>query len=968
MSTVYRHQAEFFRRYMARTGRGIGFIDSPRGRRFWWLAATLFLFSTTPFTSSEQVSAQEPQNDVRGFDDGFDAGQEDDEFDEEAEDDEPGDDDFDDEDEVDFEDEEEHDEFDLGELREIRRELTAELQERHGAKSELRACIRSIDELTKLISQRQQLEAAVESAEDRDDESTLRRLFPQLRRVNSVLEARERVFNLQLHQIEVGEYLDELMEAEDEDRHRLAETLESGIREAGELANRFLKMRLAGKESIAHSIEEELESVFDERVHAPMRAIDLLAEIDKARDADEQDLADELREELAELKREFDLGIEVDESEERLRPLPRFRSKPQQPPPQPILVTEESLSRYADVDLDREVRPLLKRYCFECHSSDSSSGELDFEQLLDVSPVVKNRRKWINVIEQTKNHVMPPEDATQPSFDEREKITLGLHHAIFNFDYSGVSDPGFESARRLSHREYSNTVRDLFGVELDVTDRFPQELTATSGFANSANSLFLQPLLMERYVSLAEYVVDLALPITSTGKNNENAAERLIVARPSDAESVASAARKVMRPFLRRAFRRTPSEAEVERYGKRIESAFASGESFDESVKSTLRTVLVSPSFLLLAERVGAEDGQAYEVGGFGLASRLSYFLWASMPDDLLLDLAERGELAKPEVIAGQVERMLADPKSNSLGDVFAAQWLGSQHLGTRVRLDPIDNPWCTESLMAAMRKETSMFFNHLVRKNRPITELVSANYTYLNEELADLYRIEGVVGSQMRRVNIDTGRRGGILGHGSLLAVTSFPGRTSPVVRGKWILDTVLGTPPPPPPPDVSELSEKLDSERLSFREKLELHRDRPSCYACHSQMDPLGFSLENYDWFGRYRSRRGRSRIDSKGKLPNGTEFEGFSGLKQVILQQRQDDLIRQLTQKMLTYALGRQLEYYDEPAVRKIMKNIGEKENRMGALIREIVVSYPFRYKRSPTASDEVASIDSERAFSR
>jgi hypothetical protein len=328
------------------------------------------------------------------------------------------------------------------------------------------------------------------------------------------------------------------------------------------------------------------------------------------------------------------------------------------------------------------------------------------------------------------------------------------------------------------------------------------------------------------------------------------------------------------------------------------------------------------------------------------------------MPDDRLFELAAAHELSDREVLAGEVQRMIADAKADTLGTRFIAQWLGSQHLGTRVRLDPIDNPWCTNSLMAAMRSETAMFFCSLVRENRPITELVDAEYTYLNEELAKLYRISGVSGAEMRRVNVDPRRRGGIFGHGSLLAVTSFPGRTSPVVRGKWILADVLGTPPPPPPPNVSEFSEEIeDDDRLSFREKLELHRQKPNCYACHSQMDPLGFGLEQFDWFGRYRTRRGRQPIDATGQLPDGAQFTGLAGLKQVIVEQKRDDLVRQLTQKMLSYALGRQLEYYDEPAVRKIIVELSEDQNRMQTLVREIVMSFPFRYKQSrePLAKD-------------
>ena len=373
---------------------------------------------------------------------------------------------------------------------------------------------------------------------------------------------------------------------------------------------------------------------------------------------------------------------------------------------------------------------------------------------------------------------------------------------------------------------------------------------------------------------------------------------------------------------------------------------------FKSAVKATLQTILITPSFLLLNESDQPKQTGAFRINDFELASRLSYFLWASMPDDELLELARQNKLSDPTVLQTQVTRMLDNAKSETLGSTFAAQWLGSHHLGVRVRLDPIDNPWCTETLMSAMRLETSMFFNSLIRSNRPITELITADYTFLNEELAKLYRIQGVQGAAMRKVSLKTNKRGGIFGQGSLLAVTSFPYRTSPVVRGKWILDNVLGTPPPPPPPNVSDLSEEVEeNERLSFREKLELHRVKPNCYACHSQMDPLGFSLEQFDWFGRYRTRRGRRRIDAQGELPNGTKFDGISGLKQVIVDQRHDDLIRQVSSKMLSYALGRQLEFYDEVAIRGIVERVMNDNDRFRTLIHEIVKSYPFQYKQRP-----------------
>ncbi|MEL7267621.1 MAG: DUF1588 domain-containing protein, partial [Planctomycetota bacterium] len=250
------------------------------------------------------------------------------------------------------------------------------------------------------------------------------------------------------------------------------------------------------------------------------------------------------------------------------------------------------------------------------------------------------------------------------------------------------------------------------------------------------------------------------------------------------------------------------------------------------------------------------------------------------------------------------------------------------------------------------------LFFHSLITENQPVTRLVDADYTFLNQELASLYGIRGVRGTHMRRVDLEDQQRGGILGHGSILAVTSFPGRTSPVVRGKWVLDTLLGTPPPPPPPGVSQLSDEiLENRRLSVREKLERHRQLPSCNACHREMDPLGLALEKFDWFGRFRDRYGRARIDDRGSLPDGDSFSGLPGLRKVIVEKRSKDLVRQLTCKMMSYALGRQLEYFDEAAVRQVITKIGDRQNRFRPLIHEIVDSYPFQFKRNPQAGESL-----------
>ncbi len=415
--------------------------------------------------------------------------------------------------------------------------------------------------------------------------------------------------------------------------------------------------------------------------------------------------------------------------------------------------------------------------------------------------------------------------------------------------------------------------------------------------------------------------------------------------------------RAILQSFCRRAFRRPATTTEIKGLQKLFLNEFSNSQQFETAIQKTLTAVLVMPQFLLKIE--SATKGTNPElINDFDLASRLSYFLWASMPDEELLQLAEQGRLSKPEVLQSQIDRMLKNRRSKTLGYVFGGQWLGFEDVGIRRRQDPIDNPWCTESLMTAMRAESALFLHSLIRNDRPLAELINARYTFLNEELAKHYRIRGISGEAMRKVNLKTQLRGGILTHASVLSITAFPDRTSPVVRGHWVLDTILGTPPPEPPPNVSEISEQvLERDDLSFREKVQQHSSNVNCKSCHQEMDPIGFSLENYDNFGRYRTRQFGKKIDAHGQLPDGTQFEGSEQLKNVLVSQRLPNLTRQVTEKMLTYALGRQLEYFDEQAIRTIVMKTTENDYRFQTLIKSVINSQPFLYRQLPeAASDE------------
>ena len=630
------------------------------------------------------------------------------------------------------------------------------------------------------------------------------------------------------------------------------------------------------------------------------------------------------------------------------------------------------------------VAPLAERFCYQCHGPQTQTAGIDLATLVNERPLVRNRETWTRVVEALDEGKMPPAGAPPLPPEVRRRMAALLHRDIEEFDYSTIDDPGFESLRRLTHTEYDNTVRDLFGVDLNVTDRFPDELTGSSGFENSSNTLFLQPALMERYIAAAERVVELALPAEPADARRRASRERVFVAEPGGGLDAEDAAEAVLERFLGRAWRRPAAAGELERALAQYRSGRAAGLGHEAAVKRVLQAALISPKFLLRVER-GRAGEDAWPVDDWELASRLSYFLWASMPDDELFDLAARGRLRDAATLRAQVERMLADPRADTLGTVFAAQWLGFRHVGTRIWLDPIDNPWCTASLMTAMRDESSLFFLSLLRENRPVRNLIDADYTYVNEELAGtLYGLDGVRGEHMRRVALDDPHRGGVIGQPSILALTSNYKETSPVKRGNYVLDVLLGTPPPPPPPNAGVLSEEVaDLRGLSFREKLEMHSSNETCRACHSRIDPIGFSLENFDYFGRWREsyhfrqrvedpaeadetveiqtetspdpvlrhyRNTRRVIAADGALPDGTAFSGPAGLKRALLENRHDDLVRQVVSKMLAYALGRQLEYYDEPAVRSIVAALEADGYRFQTLLHEIVASYPFRYKKN------------------
>jgi hypothetical protein len=443
-------------------------------------------------------------------------------------------------------------------------------------------------------------------------------------------------------------------------------------------------------------------------------------------------------------------------------------------------------------------------------------------------------------------------------------------------------------------------------------------------------------------------VVDIQVegPFNSVPRPDPASVKLLLASRPGDTVSKTAAAEAVLREFARRAYRRPVKPAEITRLMRLFEIAAAQSEPFEKAVRLPMKAVLCSPHFLFRIEDDPKDPDGVRTLNDFEFATRLSYFLWSTMPDEELFRLAEKGELRKPAVLDAQVKRMLRDPKSRALSENFAGQWLQLRNLKT-LAPDKGYFPAWDDALGTAMAREAELFFEHIVRNDRSVLEFLDADYTFVNDRLAKHYGIPGVSGSDFRQVQLPDGRRGGIVTMASTLTVTSNPTRTSLVKRGKWILENVLGTPPPPPAPDVPELP-PTGELKGTLRQQLEQHRENPSCAVCHAKLDPLGFGLENFDGIGGWRDLDNKQKVDSSGVLPDGAKFSGPAELRKVLLGK--SELFRRcLAEKMLTFGLGRGLEYYDKCAVDEVVRKASAGGDRFSAVVLAIVQSDPFQKRK-------------------
>jgi hypothetical protein len=714
----------------------------------------------------------------------------------------------------------------------------------------------------------------------------------------------------------------------------------------------------------------------------------------------------------------------------------------------------------------QSIRPVLHQNCAGCHNSSRQMSRVDFLSAETAKDIEVKRALWSSVAAQLRNRTMPPV-ASKLTEEDRLRIATWVENRLRETACSAGDYAGTVAPRRLNRREYRNTVRDLLGIDLAVADLFPADESGGAGFDTNGETLYVPPMLLERYMEAAQTILDRVIitpplnkvfrsaemqPALASDKpgrplepGQEVSAEmpiyvdgqyslRVSIERPRETpvqaevrvDGVAmgtlnyqrdrnggptarvqlatldrgvhrvsvvagslpilfysltveqrqdavhpekaalhhrlfgldpgdppldprAAASRLLAPFLRKAYRRPVEQEEIGRFLALYDRAAERGDPYEERVKLALKAVLVSSPFLFRIEERSSEPG-IRPLGQYEMASRLSYFLWSTMPNEELFRLAEQGRLQNSEILSQQVDRMLDHPRSRALASAFIGQWLGTQDVGGRaVPLLTELQHYYTPEVAAELRQEPVLLFHHLSTRNRSILELLTANYSFLTPRLAKFYQIEDRIkfpaGDGFQPVEWPDNRRAGVLGMASVLALTSHYRQSSPVLRGAWVLDTLLGTPVPPPPPDVPPLEKSKSEAGMKIKEILARHRSDQTCSTCHNLMDPIGFGLENFDWMGRWRDYDGDRPVDASGVLPSGEKFHGPVELREVLLG-RKEDFLRHLSGKLLGFALGRGLQDGDHCTIQKLVSALEKDNYRTRTLIREIVLSVPFR----------------------
>jgi hypothetical protein len=618
-----------------------------------------------------------------------------------------------------------------------------------------------------------------------------------------------------------------------------------------------------------------------------------------------------------------------------------------------------------EVNYETDIRPLMATKCFECHNTGNTKGGVNLDNYKETERVIEDGQFWLKVLDQIKTRAMPPKSEPVLSEKDYHKLVDGIN-TILQSSLRQRS-AGHVVIRRLSHSEYHYTILDLVNVDFDVRNYFPSDGSGGGGFDNQGGALFFTPLKLERYYDAADSIITQVYKDEKKWESivpfeyKQNWFQRFVNWVKSvfsddyvEINSPYLAAESVIVPFATKAYRRFIKEEEKSKLIDLFQTVYSQKDSlenpvrFNESIAEILKSVLVSPYFLYRVEEEPEKVG-SYPLSNFEVASRLSYFLWCSMPDQELFDLAYRGMLEDTLVLEKQVRRMLADPKAKRFAENFSSQWLGiTKLLESQPIADPETFPEFTPDIRRALYRETVEYFYYVLTQSKNMLELINSNYTFLNKELADYYGIKGVEGNEIQRYVLQDSVRGGVLGMGSVLTATSLPIRTSPVLRGKWVLEQLMGISPPPPPEVVGELTEdKAKHQELGLRKILEMHRSKPECQSCHQKMDPLGLGLENFDPIGRWRESYGIAAVDASGVMADGRKFEGPKELKMILMTEK-EKIARNLSSKMLSYALGRSVIFTDEPALQRLDAALLNNNFNPELFIIELVKSYPFRQK--------------------
>jgi hypothetical protein len=611
-----------------------------------------------------------------------------------------------------------------------------------------------------------------------------------------------------------------------------------------------------------------------------------------------------------------------------------------------------SASRVAiaqDYGFDHAQR-FLREHCERCHSEKAGVGGFRVSKLADPGSLRSEVARWASSGRRVINGEMPPQGAAPVPLDAKEKFSNWVESALRQTACAAGVQAGPSPIRRLNRDEYSATIRDLLEMQMDVATSLPADGAGGEGFDNAAETLFLSPLHSEKYMEIAKFAMDFAA-------REFKPRSKILIAKPGPGLSEDEAARRIFAAFLPNAFRRPIADAEVTPYLDLFRASRKSSQPFDAAIFFSLRAALVSPNFLFRREPVN-ETTTERPLDGYSLASRLSYLLWGSMPDELLFDAAASGKLHEPQVLKPLIEVMLRNEKSRTFALRFVEQWLHTRELaGTKAPDAKLFPKYAAdEDLRSDIRLQPVYFFREVFLRNESVLSFLDSRHTIATSHLTRHMEVQLPLNkdatTQPHWVELPPGteNRGGLLGMPAVLAVSSYPYRTSPVLRGAWILENLLGTPPPPPPPNVPPLDEdsKTGASPKSVRERLALHRENPVCGSCHSRIDPMGFALENFDVLGKWRDKDGNQPVDASAELLDGTRFEGPMGLRKVLLD-RKDLFVRNLASKLLGYALGRGLTLEDSCTVDDIVAKVKQSDYSSRTLLEEVVLSRPFRFQR-------------------